>query len=158
MFQKNCVIYLLLFYLIAFSSQEQNNWTIYNNSITINNYKSNLTDEQRESYYYWIGLRNSFYYSRDTNQLEKLVKYFTPEDENYYKSIFHFSIPGFVLTGISFLVFIIYLIQRFLLKGCAGPKIVEDSYHYITYFLIIFGCAAGLTFHIFVIYNAANSK
>ena len=49
MFQKNCVIYLLLFYLIAFSSQEQNNWTIYNNSITINNYKSNLTDEQRES-------------------------------------------------------------------------------------------------------------
>ena len=101
MFQKNCVIYLLLFYLIAFSSQEQNNWTIYNNSITINNYKSNLTDEQRESYYYWIGLRNSFYYSRDTNQLEKLVKYFTPEDENYYKSIFHFSIPGFVLTGIS---------------------------------------------------------
>ncbi len=48
MFQNNCVIYLILFYLIAFSSQEENNWTIYNNSITINNYKSNLTNDKEK--------------------------------------------------------------------------------------------------------------
>ena len=156
--QGNKIFYSLLILCLIGSSFSVKNWTIGNNSITINSYTSKLSEDERENYYYWVGLRNSFYYSRDTNQLEKLVKYFTPEDENYYKSIFHFSIPGFVLTGISFLVFLIYLIQRFLLKGCAGPKIVEDSYHYITYFLIIFGCAAGLTFHIFVIYNAANSK
>ena len=159
MLSKNRLIYLLLFLLIAFTSQEENNnWTFYNNSITINTYKSKLTEEQRDSYYYWIGLRNSFHYIGDYNQLEKLVKYFTPENDNYYKTVFNFSVPGLVLAGVALLVFFIYLIQRFILKGCAGPKIVEDSYHNITYFLIVFGCIAGLTFHIFVIYNASKSK
>lgn len=158
MFQKNCVIYLLLFYLIAFSSQEQNNWTIYNNSITINNYKSNLTDEQRESYYYWIGLRNSFYYSRDTNQLEKLVKYFTPEEEGYYSTLFSFSIPSFICAIAVIVCFIVYLVKRFLLKGCQGPKIYTKSYDQITYFFIITGVAIGLISLIVTIYNAGKSK
>ena len=49
-------------------------------------------------------------------------------------------------------------IRRFLFKGCLGPKNVEKSYHYITYFLIAFGCLIGLIFHICTVYNAAKSK
>ena len=158
MFEKSLNVFLL-FFLISFTIQEKGDyWKMENNSISILPYKSSLNDSDRDNYYYWIGLRNSFYYSENSNQLEKLVKYFTPEEENYYKNIFTFSVPGLILAGVDLIVLVIYLVKRFLLKGCAGPKIVEDSYHYITYFLIIFGCAAGLTFHIFVIYNAANSK
>lgn len=158
MFQKNCVIYLLLFYLIAFSSQEENNWTIYNNSITINNYKSNLTDEQRESYYYWIGLRNSFYYSRDTNQLEKLVKYFTPEEEDYYSNLFSFSVPFIICAAVVIVLFLVYLVKRFLLKGCRGPKIYTKSYDHVTYFFLITGFAVGFISLCVTIHNARKSK
>ena len=79
MFMRNKTISLLIFFIcfISFYSQEADkNWTIKNNSINIFTYVSNLTDEERENYYYWIGLRNSFYYSKNSNQLEKLVKYF----------------------------------------------------------------------------------
>ena len=161
MFMKNKTISLLIFFicLISFYSQEADkNWTIKNNSINIFTYVSNLTDEQRENYYYWIGLRNSFYYSKNSNQLEKLVKYFTPEEETYYKNLYNFSAPGFILTAIVILVFFIYLVKRFLLKGCQGPKNVVKSYHYTTYFLIGFGIVIGLIFHICYIYNAAVSK
>lgn len=152
------IFLLILFFLFVFSSQEIKNWTIDNNSITIHSYKSNLTDSQRDNYYYWIGLRNSFYYADDSNQLEKLVKYFTPEEENYYKDLYNFSAPGFILAAIVFLVFIIYIVKRFLLKGCKGPKKYEKSYHYNTYFLIIFGCLTGLAFHICTIYYSSKSK
>jgi hypothetical protein len=98
------------------------------------------------------------YYSENSNQLEKLVKYFTPEEETYYKNLYNFSAPGFILTAIVILVFFIYLVKRFLLKGCQGPKNVVQSYHYTTYFLIGFGIVIGLIFHICYIYNAAVSK
>lgn len=152
-------LYFIYLFLFSFASQEENiNWTIYNNSININSYTSKLNDTEREHYYYWIGLRNSFYYSENSNQLEKLVKYFTPEEENYYKDLYNFSAPGFILASIVIVVFFIYLVKRFLLKGCSGPKKIEKSYHYTTYFLIVFGCLTGLIFHICTIYNAANSK
>ena len=153
---KNFTIFLI-FIFIPLSIQE-NNWTMINNSINIHTYSSNLTNEQRENYYYWIGLRNSFYYSENSNQLEKLVKYFTPEEETYYKNLYNFSAPGLILTGVVILAFFFYLVKRFLLKGCQGPKNVEQSYRYTTYFLIGFGILIGLIFHIFTIYNAAVSK
>lgn len=153
---KNFTIFLI-FIFISLSIQE-NNWTMINNSINIHTYSSNLTNEQRENYYYWIGLRNSFYYSENSNQLEKLVKYFTPEEETYYKNLYNFSAPGLILTGVVILAFFFYLVKRFLLKGCQGPKNVEQSYRYTTYFLIGFGILIGLIFHIFTIYNAAVSK
>ena len=103
-------------------------------------------------------LRNSFYYSENSNQLEKLVKYFTPEEENYYKNIFTFSVPGLILAGVDLIVLVIYLVKRFLLKGCLGPKNVVKSYHYQTYFLIAFGCLVGIIFHAFALYNASKSK
>ena len=147
----------LLFFLFVLSFQ-LNNWTIGNNTIkiNINSYKEELISTT--DYSYWTELRNSFYYSQNTEQLEKLVKYFTPEDENYYKNLFNFSAPGMVLAACIIIVLIIYLVRRFLLKGCMGPKKVVKSYHYTTYFLITFGCLVGLIFHILSLYNAVISK
>ena len=57
MFMRNKTISLLIFFIcfISFYSQEADkNWTIKNNSINIFTYVSNLTDEERENYYYWI--------------------------------------------------------------------------------------------------------
>ena len=147
----------LLFFLFVLSFQ-QNNWTIGNNTIkiNINSYKDILRNTA--DYSYWTELRNSFYYSQNSNQLEKLVKYFTPEDENYYKNLFNFSAPGMVLTACVIIVFVIYLVKRFFLKGCMGPKKVVQAYHYTTYFLIAFGCLLGLIFHILSLYNSFISK
>ena len=156
MFSKNFNIFIL--FIILSLSFQQNNWTMYNNSIKINTIKSNLTNEQRDKYYYWIGLRNSFYYSQNSNQLEKLVKYFTPEEETYYKNLYNFSLPGLILTAGVFVIFLVYLVKRFLLKGCKGPKNVTKSYNNTTYFFIAFGCILGLLFHTLSIYNAAHSK
>ena len=148
----------ILFLCLISLSIQQKNWTIYNNSIVINSYVSGLTEEQRDNYYYWVGLRNSFYYSEDSNQLEKLVKYFTPEEEDYYSNLFAFSVPGFICAAAVIVIFIVYLIKRFLLKGCRGPKIIVKSYHHTTYFFIITGVAIGLISLIVTIYNAGKSK
>ena len=83
---------------------------------------------------------------------------FGPSEEVYYKNLYNFSAPGLILTGVVILAFFFYLVKRFLLKGCQGPKNVEQSYRYTTYFLIGFGILIGLIFHIFTIYNAAVSK
>ena len=114
MLTKNKIISLILFFLcaISLSFQEQpKNWTIGNNSINILTYSSSLTEEQRENYYYWIGLRNSFYYSQNSNQLEKLVKYFTPEEETYYKDLYNFSLPGLILTAGVFVIFLVITME-----------------------------------------------
>ena len=148
----------ILFLCLISLSIQQKNWTIYNNSIVINSYVSGLTEEQRDNYYYWVGLRNSFYYSEDSNQLEKLVKYFTPEEEDYYSKLFGFSVPGFICAAVVIVIFIVYLIQRFLLKGCRGPKIIVKSYHHTTYFFIIAGFLIGLVSLSITIYNCGKSK
>jgi hypothetical protein len=157
MLDKKCIFCLLVLCLISFSSQG-NNWTIYNNSIEINNYVSSLTEDERENYYYWIGLRNSFYYSEDSNQLEKLVKYFTPEDKKYYMNLFNFCAPGFVCAGLVIVVIIFYLVRRFCFKGCLGPKVITSSYDHVTYFFIITGIIVGVPSLVFTLINASNSK
>ena len=154
---KKLFFFLLLISLISLSFSV-NNWTIGNNSITINTYNSNLTSEERDNYYYWIGLRNSFYYSEDSNQLEKLVKYFTPEENNYYRNLFNFSLPGLICAGAVVVIFLIYLVRRFLMKGCRGPKDVMKSYHIITYLYIIVGFLVGIIFLSLTIYNSGKSK
>ena len=158
MFEKSLNVFLL-FFLISFTIQEKGDyWKMENNSISILPYKSSLNDSDRDNYYYWIGLRNSFYFSQNSNQLEKLVKYFTPEDSSYYKNLYKFSAPGFILAGGALVACVVYLIKRFLLKGCQGPKNVLNSYHHTTYFLIGFGCVIGIVFHSLTIYYASKSK
>lgn len=149
------------FFLMIFKlsyGKNNNNWTIFNNSITINSYKTQLTEDERDDYYYWVGLRNSFYYSEDTEQLEKLVKYFTPEEDDYYSDLFHFSAPGFIGAAAIIVIFVAYLIKRFLLKGCKGPKDIVKAYNITTFIYIGFGFCFGVIFLSLTIYNCAKSK
>jgi len=154
----NKVYLFLILSLINLSFSEDVYWNIGNNSITLNSYSSKLKEKQRDNYYYWIGLRNSFYFSEDSNQLEKLVEYFSPEEKNYYKDLFTFSAPGFICAGVVVVIFFIYLIKRFLLKGCKGPKIEMQSYHIMTFIYIASGFLVGIIFLSLTMYNSATSK
>jgi len=154
----NKVYLFLILSLINLSFSEDVYWNIGNNSITLNSYSSKLKEKQRDNYYYWIGLRNSFYYSEDSNQLEKLVEYFSPEEKDYYKDLFTFSAPGFICAGVVVVIFIIYLIKRFLLKGCKGPKTEMESYHIMTFIYIASGFLVGIIFLSLTIFNSAESK
>ena len=161
MMRNRIMIHIFLLYLISFSYEyELNNWTIGGNEIIINSYSSNLTEEQRDNYYYWVGLRNSFYYSEDSEQLENLVKYFTPEEDNYYRKLFKFSTPGFICAAGVIIIVIAYLVKRFLLKGCKGPKEknMVKSYNISTYIFLIIGFLVGIIFLSLTIYNSAKSK
>ena len=156
-------VYLFVFIcLISLSfskkEEEESYWTIGNNTISLNYYKSGMNDTLRDNYYYWIGLRNSFYFSEDSNQLEKLVTYFTPEEKDYYKDLFSFSAPGFICSAVVLVIFFIYLVKRFLLKGCRGPKIEMKSYHITTYFFIISGFLVGIISLSLTIYYCGKSK
>ena len=157
MMGKNTIISFFFLCLVASTFQHEN-WTIFNNSITINSLKSGLTDEQRDDYFYWVGLRNSFYYYDDPDQLEKLAHYFTPENDDYYSNLFSFSAPGFICAGAVFIVLIVYLVKRFLMNGCKGPKIIIKSYHYITYFFLITGFLVGIICLSGTIHNSRISK
>ena len=154
----NKIYLFLIISLINLSFSEDKYWNIGNNSITLNSYTSKLKDKERDNYYYWIGLRNSFYFSEDSNQLEKLVEYFSPEEKNYYKDLFTFSAPGFICAGVVVVIFFIYLIKRFLLKGCKGPKIEMQSYHIMTFIYIASGFLVGIIFLSLTMYNSATSK
>jgi hypothetical protein len=160
MFIKKSITFIFIFLSIFFFSFQanNNNWTIGDNEIIINNYISKLSEEDRDNYYYWTGLRNSFYYSEDSNQLEKLVKYFTPEDDNYYQHLFRFSTPGFICAGCVIVIFILYIVKRFVLKGCKGPKIIVRSYNIATIIYLAIGFLIGVIFLSLTIYNAAKSK
>ena len=160
MFPKKFFIFIfIILYLISFSFEGgNNNWTIGDNEIIINSYSSNLSEEDRDNYYYWTGLRNSFYYSENSNQLEKLVKYFTPEENDYYKKLFKFSTPGFICAGVVLIIFILYLVKRFILKGCKGPKIIVKSYNIVTIVYLAFGFLFGIIFLSLTIYYGGKSK
>ena len=160
MFIKKSISFIFIFlYFFSFSFEgDYDNWTMGGNEIKINGYISQLSDEDRDNYYYWTGLRNSFYYSEDSNQLEKLVKYFTPEDDNYYKHLFRFSTPGFICAGCVIVIFILYIVKRFVLKGCKGPKIIVRSYNIATIIYLAIGFLIGVIFLSLTIYNAAKSK
>ena len=158
--KANKIITLIfILYLISFI-YELKNWTIGNNEIIINSYSSKLSEDQRDNYYYWVGLRNSFYYSEDSDKLEKLVKYFTPEEDNYYRKLFKFSTPGFICAAGVIVIVIAYLIKRFLLKGCKGPKErnIVKSYNISTFIFLIIGFLVGIIFLSLTIYNSAKSK
>lgn len=155
--KRSAVFFIIALSLLAYSNSNAN-WTMGNNTIKINTYESKLTEEQRDNYYYWIGLRNSFYYQKENNKLEKLVTYFAPEQDDYYSNLRNFIIPFGFCSGAVVIILVIYLVQRFLLKGCRGPKIIAKSYHNTTYFIIIFGFLLGFISLIVTLYNASKSE
>lgn len=156
--KKTSVFFFIAICLITYTESKDSNWTMGNNTIKINTYESKLTEEERDRYYYWIGLRNSFYYQKENNKLEKLVTYFAPENEDYYSNLGSFKVPFYICAVAVVIVLIIYLVQRFLLKGCRGPKIIAKSYHNSTYFIIIFGFFLGFISLIITLYNDSKSK
>lgn len=158
MIGNNKLFILLLLCIFSYTMQGNGNWTMGDNETTIHSYVSSLTEEQRDKYYYWIGLRNSFYFSGNLNQLEKLVKYFTPEEEKYYSDLYNFSLPCMICAGAIFLCTIVFLFQRCICHGCKGPKIIEQTYINTTYFILIAGAIIGLVCMIISLYNAAKSK
>lgn len=150
--------FLLLLCIFSFTKQANKNWTMGDNETIIHTYESKLSENERDIYYYWIGLRNSFYFSGNLDQLEKLVKYFTPEEEKYYKNLYKFSLPGLISAGALLLLTLAYLVQRCIFHGCKGPKIIEKSYHTTTYSILIIGAVVGLVCMIISLYNGSKSK
>ncbi len=151
--------YLLLCLLLIISpTKSVDFWESGNNTITIKMLQSNLTKAERENYYYWIGIRNNFFYESTEGILEKNVKYFSPEDPEYYGKIMHFGTIFFVLAGLVLLALCAYLIIRFFLHGCQGPKIIENSYLYGTYSIIIGGFIASIVLLAFTTYYTNQSQ
>ena len=150
---------LLCLTSLSFSSEIDNPYTIANNSITINTYKSSINQSERSNYYYWIGLRNSFYYSQSEGKLAKLVKYFIPEDETYYPSLYKFGSPFFALGCLIIVCMIAYLFLRFICKGCQGPKKSNtDDSSWGPWALIIIGFLISAIFFTMGLYYAAKQK
>ena len=160
-FQTTLTLSLILIFLSSCNTQSPTYppYEISENSITIKSYSSNLTNEQRQEYKYWIGIRNSFYYSKDDNKYAKVIKYFTPEDPNYYPKIYLFSYPFYIIATLIGALILYYLVMRFLFRRCQGPKkVVENSYEYFVWGLIILGSAIALVFFYMGIYHLGKQK
>jgi len=153
---------IILATIFSSKSEEKENFTFWkdiNGEIHLNESDYGLNDSERAEYYYYIGLRNTFYYpDSDDVQLEKLEKYFSPEESNYYSQLFRFCIPGFLAAAAVVVIFIVYLVKRFILKGCRGPKVIVKSYHHTTYFLLISGFLVGVISLSFTMNYSAISK
>jgi hypothetical protein len=160
-FKTTLTLSLILIFLSSCNSQSPTYppYEISENSITIKSYSSNLTNEQRQEYQYWIGIRNSFYYSKDENKYAKVIKYFTPEDSNYYPNIYRFSYLFYIIATLIGALILYYLVMRFLFRRCQGPKkVVENSYEYFVWGLIALGSAIALVFLYMGIYHLGKQK
>jgi hypothetical protein len=99
-------------------------------------YETKLSNKERAEYYYWVSYKNSF--NTNTGQLAKMTKYFAPESETYYSTISKSGWP-FVALGCVFIVlFLIYLVMRFIFGSFQGPKTknLTEWFGYFTYALI----------------------
>jgi len=98
-------------------------------------YKSSLTEEQRKEYMVWVEFKNSL--NSYEGQLAKLTKYFAPENPTYYSTIYKSGWPFYTLAGIFGFSLLVYIIMRFGMKYCMGPKQhITTSYSYFTWILI----------------------
>ena len=141
----------MLFFLILFlntlisiiSYSDNDNYTIpyslYNNTIKINTYKSNISNEQLIELRDWISIRNAFFYSYKDIKLAKEEIYFNVDKETYFDEMKAFGTPFFICCFLSIFFILIYLIMRFLFKKCTGPKKIENSYVSQTKFIFVIG-------------------
>ena len=89
-----------------------------NNNNNINSrYQSNISQEDREKYEQIIDLKKSFSASMDLDS-----ENFCPEKENYFSRLNHVTLIFFLFSLFPLILIILYLILRFLLKKCTGPK------------------------------------
>jgi len=177
MLSYTLTIFLFLFHLIIYTDGEEistidmdNNaeWTIGDNDIEIHFFSSDSSEEERlkkrDDYFNnWIGLRNSLICTNTSACFEKKEEFkyfnFTKQIDYITDVVFNpYSIPCFGLMLCIIIVFIIYLVQKFLLKGCKGPKVVVKAYHYTTFAYIITGMVLGIIFLSISLYNAGASQ
>ena len=140
------LFFLILFLNILisiFSYSDNDNYTIpyslYNNTIKINTYKSNISNEQLIELRDWISIRNAFFYSYKDIKLAKEEIYFNVDKETYFDEMKAFGTPFFICCFLSIFFILIYLIMRFLFKKCTGPKKIENSYVSQTKFIFVIG-------------------
>jgi hypothetical protein len=92
----------------------------YVDTIKVDIYKSKLTKAMRDQYDYWIRYKNSF--NTEEGQLAKMTKYFQPESETYYTTIYKSGWPFYALAALFAFLFISYLVLRFFFGKFTGPK------------------------------------
>ena len=86
-------------------------------------------------------------------------KYFIPEDETYYPSLYKFGSPFFALGCLIIVCMIAYLFLRFICKGCQGPKKSNtDDSSWGPWALIIIGFLISAIFFTMGLYYAAKQK
>lgn len=84
-------------------------------------YQSKITKEEREKYEQIIDLKKSFSASMSLDS-----ENFCPEKESYFSRLNHITFIFFIIALFPLIFIIIYLILRFLLKKCTGPKKSSD--------------------------------
>ena len=126
--KPNYIIFILLFFSISSSNNYAEPYSLYNNTIEINTYKSEIKEAQLLNYQDWISIRNAFFYSNKEKRLSKYEIYFDISNPDYLKRMNDFGLPFFVSSYFTLIFLIFYLIMRFIVKKCQGPKKIEKSY------------------------------
>lgn len=102
------------------------------------NLSISLTQTEINDYTYWINIRNSIEF--DSNQLARTARLYRPEDSSYESTLNGYGVILYVLSGLSILILILYLIGRFGFNSFIGGKTVKTSRHLkLTSILIILG-------------------
>jgi hypothetical protein len=101
-----------------------NNYTIENDNIEINFYKSKIPRVNITSDYKgFIEIKNEFYF----NLFKKFNYKYLPENEDYNKTIYNLSIYWFISAGFVAIFFIAYFILRVFFRKFRGAK--DDNIH-----------------------------
>ena len=160
--KPNFIIFILLFFSISSSNndKELKPYSLYNNTIEINTYKSEIKEAQLLNYQDWISIRNAFFYSNKEKRLSKYEIYFDISNPDYLKKMNDFGLPFFVSSYFTLIFLIFYLIMRFIVKKCQGPKKIEKSYIIQARIILIIGFSFSYILIIFQLYYSirANSS
>jgi hypothetical protein len=134
--------YLLLLILISAvcsqtDSASKSNVTAkpaYVDELSYEKYRSQISIEARYEYTTWIGYKSSF--SLKKNDLTRMYKTFSPEDQSYYPRIYSFGWFFYGSAILCFIMLVLYFIGRLFCKRFRGPKQIGDYYSTATYCLI----------------------
>lgn len=98
-------------------------------------YKSTLTQEEREPYEEILSLKRSF-----ATTMSYIPQSFAPEKEEYWDALTYLVVIFVIIALFPTIFVIFYLIMRFVLRKCVGPRKVSEvnkMYRNITWFIMI---------------------
>ena len=90
-------------------------------STSDNKFISQLTNDERQKYEEMIDSKRAF-----SASMNKVYKSFNPEREGYWKGLNYVTLLFFYISLVLIVAIIFYLILRFLLNKCPGPKKATD--------------------------------